>query len=44
MRVRHTVNRPHSSVIAIVDTKRVSQCGDNRGNGVVLDNISDGQV
>lgn len=42
--VRHTVNRPHSSVMAIVDAERASQCGESRGNGVVLENISYGQV
>ncbi|KAM7518833.1 hypothetical protein LguiB_017795 [Lonicera macranthoides] len=42
--VRHMVNRPHSLVMAIVDAERASQCGESRGNGVVLENISYGQV
>uniref|UniRef100_A0A7C9FAQ9 SWI/SNF complex subunit SWI3C n=1 Tax=Opuntia streptacantha TaxID=393608 RepID=A0A7C9FAQ9_OPUST len=37
--VKHAVNRPHSSVMAIVAAER-----ENKGQSVVLENISHGQV
>ncbi|KAI8015857.1 SWI/SNF complex subunit SWI3C [Camellia lanceoleosa] len=44
--IKHTVNRPHSSVLAIVALERAIQCGEvkNLQNGVVLENISHGQL
>ncbi|CAL5386918.1 unnamed protein product [Camellia sinensis] len=44
--IKHTVNRPHSSVLAIVALERAIQCGEGKNlqNGVVLENISHGQL
>ncbi|CAL5400301.1 unnamed protein product [Camellia sinensis] len=44
--IKHTVNRPHSSVLAIVALEKAIQCreGKNLQNGVVLENISHGQL
>ncbi|KAA8546431.1 hypothetical protein F0562_002830 [Nyssa sinensis] len=44
--VKHTVNRPHSSVLEIIAVERAIQCGDSRNqqNTVVLENISYGQL
>ncbi|XP_057974245.1 SWI/SNF complex subunit SWI3C isoform X2 [Malania oleifera] len=44
--VRHAVNRPHSSVLAIVALERALQSGDakNQTNPIVLENISYGQL
>ncbi|RVX15879.1 SWI/SNF complex subunit SWI3C [Vitis vinifera] len=44
--VKHTVNRPHSSVLAIVGTERAIQFGDTRNqqSPMFLENISHGQL
>ncbi|PSS31890.1 SWI/SNF complex subunit SWI3C like, partial [Actinidia chinensis var. chinensis] len=44
--VKRAVNRPHSSVLAIVALERALQCGEGKNllNGVVLENISHGQL
>lgn len=44
--VRHTVNRYHSSVLAILAMERANQCGESgsRQNAVALENISHGQL
>lgn len=44
--VRHTVNRYHSSVLAILAMERANQCGESgsRQNQVALENISHGQL
>ncbi|XP_052201383.1 SWI/SNF complex subunit SWI3C isoform X2 [Diospyros lotus] len=44
--VKHTVNRPHSSVLAIVALERSIRCGEGKAvqNGVVLENVSHGQL
>ena len=44
--VKRAVNRPHSSVLAIVALERAIQCGEGKNllNGVVLENISHGQL
>ncbi|CAL5326798.1 unnamed protein product [Camellia sinensis] len=44
--IKHTVNRPHSSVLAIVALEKAIQCreGKNMQNDVVLENISHGQL
>lgn len=46
--VKHAVNRPHSSVLAIVALERANQSGESKGqqlqNSVVLENVSYGQL
>lgn len=43
--VRRVVNRPHSSVVAILAVERASRCGESSTqNAVVLENISYGQL
>ncbi|XP_055832729.1 SWI/SNF complex subunit SWI3C [Solanum dulcamara] len=42
--VRRAVNRPHSSVLNIVATEKAGLSGESRQNGVVLENISYGQL
>lgn len=44
--VKHTVNRPHSSVLAIVGMERAIQFGDTRNqqSPMFLENISHGQL
>uniref|UniRef100_A0A5B7A1I3 Putative SWI/SNF complex subunit SWI3C isoform X1 n=1 Tax=Davidia involucrata TaxID=16924 RepID=A0A5B7A1I3_DAVIN len=45
--IKHTVNRPHSSVLGIVALERAIRCGESRNqqnNAVVLENISYGQL
>ncbi|GMP79480.1 hypothetical protein CsSME_00035005 [Camellia sinensis var. sinensis] len=44
--IKHTVNRPHSSVLAIVALEKAIQCGEGKNlqNGVVLENVSHGQL
>lgn len=43
--VRRAVNRPHSSVVAILAVERASRCGESSTqNAVVLENISYGQL
>ncbi|KAI8022836.1 SWI/SNF complex subunit SWI3C [Camellia lanceoleosa] len=41
--IKHTVNRPHSSVLAIVALEKAIQCGKGKNlqNGVVLENFLD---
>lgn len=44
--IKHTVNRPHSSVLGIVAMERAAQCGESRNlpNTMVLENVSYGQL
>ncbi|CAL5394254.1 unnamed protein product [Camellia sinensis] len=44
--IKHTINRPHSSVLAIVALEKAIQCGEGKNlqNGVVLENVSHGQL
>ncbi|KAL5559657.1 hypothetical protein UlMin_035868 [Ulmus minor] len=46
--VRHAVNRPHPSVLAIVALERANQCGETRAQAqvgsVFLENVSYGQL
>nr|XP_023884476.1 SWI/SNF complex subunit SWI3C-like [Quercus suber]POE70509.1 swi/snf complex subunit swi3c [Quercus suber] len=43
--VRHAVNRPHSSVLAIAALKRANESGESKGqNSMVLENVSYGQL
>lgn len=43
--VRHAVNRPHSSVLAIAALERANESGDSKGqNSMVLENVSYGQL
>ncbi|KAK3023054.1 hypothetical protein RJ639_044770, partial [Escallonia herrerae] len=45
--VRHAVNRPHSSVLAVVAAERAGQRGESRGqhvSGIALENLSYGQL
>ncbi|GMP79125.1 hypothetical protein CsSME_00034794 [Camellia sinensis var. sinensis] len=44
--IKHTVNRPHSSVLEIVALEKAIQCGEGKNlqNGVVLENVSHGQL
>ncbi|CAL5425118.1 unnamed protein product [Camellia sinensis] len=44
--IKHTVNRPHSSVLAIVALEKAIQCGEGKNlqNGVILENVSRGQL
>ncbi|KAI7996661.1 hypothetical protein LOK49_LG10G02446 [Camellia lanceoleosa] len=44
--IKHTVNRPHSSVLAIVALEKAIQCGEGKNlqNDVVLENESHGQL
>ncbi|XAR55554.1 hypothetical protein NMG60_11035656 [Bertholletia excelsa] len=44
--IKHTVNRPHPSVLAIVALERAIQAGEGKNlqNGVALENVSHGQL
>ncbi|KAL4596193.1 hypothetical protein ACB092_12G147000 [Castanea dentata] len=43
--VRHAVNRPHSSVLAIAALERANESGDGKGqNSMVFENVSYGQL